>query len=200
MARCLPSSLHSAAMPSGLPLGLNGYSCVTSFESLTYRRGARFDDNEESRTVLSGKWKRPSPCATQTPRDEPAMPLSSTDGPSTTLTLENLLSNLPLSFSRRRGCLSSGRPSPLGIQPSSAMSWQPLHTPRLNVSFLFRKSSNCFRTPSLNLMTPAQPLPLSRTSAYEKPPTKTTPRNPSRVTFPPTRSETVTSHGSSPAA
>ena len=36
IARCLPSAEHNAAIPSGEPFGLNGYSSVTSFSSFTY--------------------------------------------------------------------------------------------------------------------------------------------------------------------
>mmetsp|Transcript_19636 Transcript_19636/g.66816 ORF Transcript_19636/g.66816 Transcript_19636/m.66816 type:complete len:395 (+) Transcript_19636:731-1915(+) len=49
-------------------------------------------------------------------------------------------------------------------------------------------------------MDAAQPLALSSTSAYEKPPTNTTPRKRSSVMRPCSRSDMVTSHGSKPAA
>lgn len=42
-ARCLPSSEQRPAIPSGLPLGLNGYCSVISFVSLTYRSGAKLE-------------------------------------------------------------------------------------------------------------------------------------------------------------
>mmetsp|Transcript_15434 Transcript_15434/g.64079 ORF Transcript_15434/g.64079 Transcript_15434/m.64079 type:complete len:271 (+) Transcript_15434:1423-2235(+) len=48
-------------------------------------------------------------------------------------------------------------------------------------------------------MQPAQPLALSSTSAYEKPPTKTAPRKSSSLACPWMRSDMVTSCGASPA-
>jgi len=44
-------------------------------------------------------------------------------------------SKRPLVLCTKRGWRVSGRPPP-GIHPSSAISWHPLHTPRLNVSGL----------------------------------------------------------------
>eukprot|EP00962_Isochrysis_galbana_P010272 scaffold2835_cov105-Isochrysis_galbana.AAC.17 len=58
----------------------------------------------------------------------------------------------------------------------------------------------CAESRASNLTTPAHPLAESSTSAYEKPPTKTTPRKPSSATSPRCRSPMATSHGSRPAA
>ena len=41
----------------------------------------------------------------------------------------------------KRGCSTSCREPP-GIHPNSAMSWHPLHTPRLKVSVLHKRTGN----------------------------------------------------------
>ena len=76
----------------------------------------------------------PSPWATQTPRDVPAMPLSKTAGDSRMVTELKRASKRPEELWMNRGCLAMSRyglvssPEP-GTHPSSAMSWQPLQTP-----------------------------------------------------------------------
>ena len=88
--------------------------------------------------------------------------LSSTEGDDSMRTVAQRHSNLPLALCTKRGCRVSSRnagccaawlllpfaaaagadvaaTAPPGTQPSSAMSWHPLHTPRLKVSGLFRQ-------------------------------------------------------------
>mmetsp|Transcript_35430 Transcript_35430/g.79943 ORF Transcript_35430/g.79943 Transcript_35430/m.79943 type:complete len:590 (-) Transcript_35430:560-2329(-) len=133
------------------------------------------------------------------------MPLRSTAGePASTLRQDHRLSNLPDSLCTNRGWCPSASlppaPSAPGTHPRRARNWQPLQTPSEKVSLRPRKASNCSRSPGLNLTTAAHPLPESSTSAYEKPPTKTSPLKSARSAFPASRSETVRSHASRPAA
>ena len=86
-----------------------------------------------SRRDLSGNSSLPSPWATQTPKSEPAISLNMMAGLFVILTVTQRDSNRPDTFLTKRGCFSSGMPSQ-GANPRSPKSWQPLQTPRENVS------------------------------------------------------------------
>mmetsp|Transcript_51047 Transcript_51047/g.169095 ORF Transcript_51047/g.169095 Transcript_51047/m.169095 type:complete len:253 (-) Transcript_51047:1663-2421(-) len=165
MARWRPSGEQRAAMPSGEPLGLCGYSCVTSHASLMYRSGAWLPLSTACSEASRGKCARPSPWATHTPRLEPSIPRRRTAGEGATLTALQRDSNRPDELCTKRGCSASGMGSPPGTQPSSAISWQPLHTPSEKASGRLRKASNCAESRSSNLIVAAQPLAESSTSA-----------------------------------
>jgi hypothetical protein len=105
MARWRPSSEQRAAMPLGDPLGLKGYTSVGRPSASAYRMGARPASSTRCRTASSGKWQRPSPCATQMPSVLPAMPSSITAGDGWMLTCAQRHSNRP---ARTRACMLGG--------------------------------------------------------------------------------------------
>lgn len=131
--KCRPSGEHNAAMPKGEPLGLKGYASVTSPLSSQYLNGASSDSSTLSNTPPSGKRALPSPCATQMPVVNPSMPSNIIAGDFCIVTELNRHSKRPDSLCTNRGWDASFVPTP-GTQPRSAINWQPLQTPRLNVS------------------------------------------------------------------
>ena len=107
IARWRPSGVHRAAMPRGDPFGLNGYASVGATSSSTYCSGTRSGPppapNTASSTAASGKCARPSPCWSQTPSVEPAMPRSMIAGVSLTRTVGKRDSKRPDALCTKRG-------------------------------------------------------------------------------------------------
>ena len=172
-ARWRPLGEQRAAIPSGDPLGLSGYRVVDFPWSSTYRMGTRLFSVTAWRVSSLRNWTRPSPCATQIPREEPSIPRSMTAGLDWIATVTNRDSNRSdVLWVKQTSCLVAAlwfSIFPLldvaPTQPSNPISWQPLQTPRLNVSSRARKASNWARAVAFMSQTAAQPLAEPSTSA-----------------------------------
>ena len=109
------------------------------------------------------KWAksaRPSPWLTTTGNALPAISAKISEGDLGTRTMPNRASNcsdsLRLNFAQWFACGM--------ISARLLIIWQPLHTPRLNVSGRAKKAANISRSLALNKMIFAQPSPAPSTS------------------------------------
>src|SRR5205807_1937932 len=92
---------------------------------------------------------------------------------SETLTMHTRASYCSLSFLSKLGHVSAP-----GISSFNLLStWQPLHTPNVNVSGRLKNASNSARVGGWNRIDFAQPWPAPSTSPKEKPPANARPWN-----------------------